>query len=96
MGYYNVARTIPEWEEHFLGMLESLHSMRTPEVIKLPKAMHLGSIYEKPTVERRLFTTENFSLVVEFYVAKPILKTEPPKPQFTKEQLLKMLAELEK
>ena len=72
MDKYNTARTIHEWENYFMEIMISLCPFRTPEVIKLPKVMHIGSIYNKPTVERRLFTTENYSMVVEFYVERTI------------------------
>ena len=94
---YAAARTIPEWEEYFMDLMQSLSPSRIPEAIKLPKTTVPGSAPDaKPTVERRLFTSDNFSLVVEFYVEKPKPKTKPDKPQFTKEELLAMLAELEK
>lgn len=92
---YNTARTIPEWEDYFMDYMQAQSPSRTPEVIKLPKTTTPGNPdAKKATVERRLFTSDNFSLVVEFYTAKP--EPKPSKPKFTKEQLLEMLAELEK
>lgn len=92
---YTAARTLPEWEDYFMEYMRSLAPSRTPEVIKLPKTTTPGNPdAKKATVERRLFTSDNFSLVVEFYIAKP--EPKPAKPKFTKEQLLAMLAELDK
>ena len=92
---YATARTLPEWEDYFMDYMQSLAPSRSPEVIKLPKTTVPGNPdAKKATVERRLFTSDNFSLVVEFYTSKPDPK--PSKPKFTKEQLLAMLAELEK
>ena len=92
---YNTARTIPEWEDYFMEQMQAISPSRTPEIIKLPKTTTPGNPdAKKATVERRLFTSDNFSLVVEFYTVKPDPK--PSKPKFTKEQLLAMLAELEK
>ena len=92
---YATARTIPEWEDYFMDYMQSLAPSRTPEIIKLPKTTTPGNPdAKKATVERRLFTSDNFSLVVEFYTVKP--EHTPVKPKFTKEQLLEMLAELEK
>lgn len=92
---YNTARTIPEWEDYFMDYMQSQHPTRSPEVIKLPKTtVPNNPDAKKATVERRLFTSDNFSLVVEFYTVKP--EPKPSKPKFTKEQLLAMLAELEK
>lgn len=88
---YDTARTLPEWEDYFMGYMKSLTPHRTPEVIKLPKTFITGT--KKPTIERRLFTSDNFSLVVEFHTAKP--EPKPAKAKFTKEQLLAMLQELE-
>lgn len=92
---YALARTLPEWEDYFLDVMTSLSPSRFPEVIKISKTTVPGSDSDaKPTVERRLFTSDNFSMVVEFYVEKP--KKAENKPKFTKEQLLAMLAELDK
>ena len=92
---YSTARTIPEWEDYFMDYMQAQHPIRTPEIIKLPKTTVPGNHdAKKATVERRLFTSDNFSLVVEFYTVKPDPK--PSKPKFTKEQLLAMLAELDK
>ena len=92
---YAFARTLPEWEDYFLEVMTSLSPSRFPEVIKISKTTVPGSDTDaKPTVERRLFTSDNFSMVVEFYAEKP--KKAESKPKFTKEQLLAMLAELEK
>lgn len=92
---YATARTIPEWEDYFMDYMQSLSPSRAPEVIKLPKTTVSGSPdAKKATVERRLFVSDNFSMVVEFYTAKH--DTKPTKPKYTKEQLLAMLAELEK
>lgn len=91
---YAVTRTLPEWEDYFMAHMQSLSPSRTPEVIKLPKTtMPCNPYAKKATVERRLFTSDNFSMVVEFYTAKPEHKAT--KPKFTKEQLLAMLRELE-
>ena len=91
---YSAARTLPEWDDYFMEYMRSLAPSRTPEVIKLPKTTTPGNPdAKKATVERRLFTSDNFSLVVEFYMAKPDPK--PSKPKFTKDQLLAMLAELD-
>ena len=92
---YSAARTIPEWEDYFMDYMRSLAPSRSPEVIKLPKTTVPGNPdAKKATVERRLFVSDNFSLVVEFYTVKP--EPAPAKPKFTKEQLLAMLADLEK
>lgn len=92
---YNTARTIPEWEDYFMDYMQAQSPSRTPEIIKLPKTTTPNNPdAKKATVERRLFTSDNFSLVVEFYTVKP--EPKPTKPKFTKEQLLAMLAELEK
>lgn len=92
---YSIARTIPEWDDYFMDYMQSLAPSRTPEVIKLPKTTTPGNPdAKKATVERRLFVSDNFSMVVEFYMAKP--EPKPTKPKFTKDQLLAMLAELEK
>ena len=92
---YAAERTLPEWEDFFIDVMQSLSPSRTPEIIKIPKTTTLDNPdAKKATVERRLFTSDNFSMVVEFYIAKPELKAT--KPKFTKEQLLAMLAELEK
>lgn len=92
---YATARTLPEWEDYFMDYMQSLSPSRIPEIIKLPKTTTPGNPdAKKATVERRLFTSDNFSMVVEFYMVKP--DTKPSKPKFTKEQLLAMLAELDK
>ena len=91
---YSTARTLPEWEDYFINYMKALSPLRSPEVIKLPKTTVPGiQDAKKATVERRLFTSDNFSLVVEFYTVKP--EPKPSKPKFTKDQLLAMLAELE-
>lgn len=91
---YAAARTLPEWEDYFMEHMQSLAPSRAPEVIKIPKTTTPGNPdAKKATVERRLFTSDNFSMVVEFYLAKPERKAN--KPKFTKEQLLAMLQELE-
>ena len=78
-----------------MNYMQSLAPSRSPEVIKLPKTTTPNNPdAKKATVERRLFTSDNFSLVVEFYTVKP--EPTPAKPKFTKEQLLAMLAEFEK
>lgn len=92
---YAAARTLPEWDDYFMEYMRSLAPSRTPEVIKLPKTtVPSNPDAKKATVERRLFTSDNFSLVVEFYISKP--EPKPTKAKFTKEQLLAMLADLEK
>ena len=92
---YAAARTLPEWEDYFMDYMQSLSPSRTPEVIKLPKTTTPGNPdAKKATVERRLFTSDNFSMVVEFYTAKPEPETTKA-PKYTKEQLLAMLRELE-
>lgn len=92
---YSTARTMSEWEDYFMAYMQSLAPSRAPEIIKLPKTTTPGNPdAKKATVERRLFTSDNFSMVVEFYTAKP--ESKPSKPKFTKEQLLEMLAELDK
>lgn len=92
---YAFARTLPEWEEYFMVYMQALSPSRAPEIIKLTKTTTPGDTEaKKATVERRLFTSDNFSLVVEFYVERS--KKAESKPKFTKEQLLAMLAELEK
>ena len=92
---YSTPRTLPEWEEYFMDLMQNLNPSRPPEVVKLTKVTPIQDPdAKKATVERRLFTSDNFSLVVEFYTHKP--DPEPAKHKFTKEQLLAMLAELEK
>lgn len=92
---YSSARTIPEWEDYFLNSLQEMAPSRAPECIKLPKAIPVGvKDAKKATIERRLFTCDCYSIVVEFHKAKAPAATAAPK--FTKEQLLAMLAALEK
>lgn len=91
---FSQARTLPQWEEYFINEMEALSPTRPPEVVKLTKTTPITTPdAKKATVERRLFVSDNYSLVVEFY-AETVATETRKKPKFTREQLLAMLAEL--
>lgn len=67
------------------------------EVIKLSKGPALvnGSLTKKRTVERRLYITYDFSIVVEYTVYRPIDIKKIKNKDFTREELEQLLAEYE-
>lgn len=62
------------------------------EVIKLPK----GHSSTKSIINRRLYCNRNFSVVVEFLKHTPTKSKKKVTPNFTKDELTKMLSELDK
>lgn len=87
-------RTISEWENYFSNYFESLSGYPV-ETIKLAK-IKLEDGGETLNIERRLFVNYTFSMVVELKVYKSDRKkSKAPIVKYNKEQLLKMLAELE-
>lgn len=93
---YSLPRTIEEWDDFFLNRLTDMQPSRPVEAIKLPKLEIPYPDGKNTKYNRRLYVSDVFSLVVEFHTvvaAKTPQKVNGPK--FTKEQLLKMLEELE-
>lgn len=91
--------TIPEWDEA-ISLYINKNARFSCDIIKLSKAPALvnGLLSEKRTVERRLYVTHDFALVVEFYTVKtePSVKLEKKTtPKYTADELRAMLAELE-
>lgn len=93
---YSLPKTIEEWDDFFTDRLTDMQPSRPVEAIKLPKATIIASTGKEIKYARRLYVSDLFSLVVEFH---PYAAPKGPKkvagPKYTKEALLKMLAELE-
>lgn len=93
--------TINGWDAYFVAHVGSVAPGSKVEIVNLPNGKvetSSGDEPKKATVKRKLYFNRGCSIVVEFYKytapkAKPA-KAVPPK--FTKEQLLAMLAEMEK
>lgn len=65
------------------------------ETVKLSKTVPIKHLdQKKKVIDRYLYVTENFGLVVEYYIYIPPKKKEAPK--FTRDELMAMLAELDK
>lgn len=91
---YLLPRTIEDWDEYFIDRMTSFKPSRTPECINLSKVTPISMPdAKKATVPRRLYVSDNYSIVVEFIKFHPPI---PAEPKYTKEQLLAMLAEFEK
>lgn len=91
--------TTPRPLEMWVDMIKaSIAEDGTVEVIKLPNAKTAPDA-KRSVIQRRLFFTEYFSVVVSFYPAKLGNKSvshEPdPVKHYTKEELEKMIKELE-
>lgn len=93
---YSLPKTIEEWDDFFTDRLTDMQPSRPVEAIKLPKVTIIASTGKEIKYARRLYVSDLFSLVVEFH---PHAAPKGPKkvagPKYTKEALLKMLAELE-
>lgn len=96
---YSSPKSMEEWDHFFTHYVMDASKSDTVETHKLPKGkVDLNS--DKATVNRVLYLTRTFSLVVEFFTyvppkAKKEKKSVAKKPKYTKEQLMAMLAELE-
>lgn len=93
---YSLPKTIEEWDDFFTDRLTDMQPSRPVEAIKLPKVTIIASTGKEIKYARRLYVSDLFSLVVEYH---PYATPKGPKkvagPKYTKEALLKMLAELE-
>lgn len=88
-------KTIDEWEQWFIDHVATVSPESPVEVVKLSKGK-VDTPTSKVTINRRLFFNRGYSIVVEFFkYKKPVDPKTPPKPKFTKEQMLAMLAEME-
>lgn len=72
---------IPEWDDIFTEVLKTGSPKREVEVIKLPKVAPIGSALGKATIQRKLYTCDTYSIVVEFHKPKinQIIKKEKAK-----------------
>ncbi len=61
---------IPEWDEIFTAALKAGGPQREVEIIKLPKVAPIGMTLAKPTIQRKLYTCDTYSIVVEFHKPK--------------------------
>lgn len=88
--------TISDWDTKISEYINS-NSRFECEVIKLSKAPALvnGSLTKKRTVERRLYITYDFSIVVEYTVFRPFENIKSKNKGFTREELEQLLAEYE-
>lgn len=96
---FKVAKTIDEWDDFFMdyvvNAIPSEEAKSPVEIIKLPKGK-IDPTADKATINRRLYVTRNYSVVVEFLKYTPPKKTaKKSAPKYTKEQLEAMLVELE-
>lgn len=94
---FGAGKTLDEWDEWFVDYVSNISTGDEVEVIKMPKGK-TGPTAAKHTVNRRLYFTRGYYIVVEFYKYVPPKAKKESKPaatKFTKEQLLAMLAEME-
>lgn len=61
---------IPEWDDIFTTALKTGGPQREVETIKLPKVAPIGSALGKATIQRKLYTCDTYSIVVEFHKPK--------------------------
>lgn len=87
-------RTIEEWDDYFMELVENVAPGSPIEIVRLKKLeTHDSNV--KRIAQRRLYMNRTYSIVVEFYKYTAPKATKPASPKFTKEQLLAMLAEME-
>lgn len=92
---FSVPKKLEEWDEFFQNYVVERSPNSMVEIVKLPK----GSIdpnSKKANINRRLYFNRQYSIVVEFFKYTPPKSTKKATPKFTKDELTKMLAELEK
>ena len=92
----SLPKTTDEWNNSFTDRLPDIPPSLPVEATKLPKVTSSASNGKEIKYARRLYVSDMFSLVVEYH---PYAAPKGPKkvagPKYTKEALLKMLAELE-
>lgn len=91
---FSSGKLLDDWDDWFMGYVSSVSPDSPVEIIKLPKAK-VNSDSKKATVNRRLYVNRGYSIVVEFYKYTAPKASKPTDTNFTKEQLLAMLAEME-
>lgn len=91
--------TIDEFDQIITEFIQENNLSVLPvEIVKLSKGKHKDRLdAEKNTINRRLYITESFSLVLEFYEPKPPKTDKRPSKvtKFTREQLLEMLQKMD-
>lgn len=96
---YSRARTIDEWDDYFMDFVKQSSPAAPVEIIPIKKIeTHDSNV--KRIAQRRLYLNRSYSIVVEFYkykpeTSKPSKPAKPAKPSYTREELLKMLQDLE-
>lgn len=88
--------TIEEWDGYFQAMLSYVSGPQTNvEMVKLSKGK-VNPESKKATVERKLYISDDLSLVVKFFTyTVPKSHSKSTAPKFTREELLAMLAAME-
>lgn len=87
-------RTFEEWDKFFIGLIQSRHDSPA-EVVKLPNGK-FSPDGKKATINRRLYINQGVAMAVEFFIyTPPATPVKPKAPKLTREQLMKMLAELD-
>lgn len=97
----SMGKTIDDWDDYFMDYVVNAIPNELPaspvEIIKLPNGK-VDPTAAKSTVKRRLYCNKYFAVVVEFYSHKgdSSKRIKPVEAKLKKEQLLEMLAEMEK
>lgn len=92
------ARIPDDWDQVFVDYVRSVGNGIEPEVLALPKAK-VNSEGKKATIIRKLYISRSYSIAVMFKEskpAKPSKKSNTAKPKFTRDELMAMLAEMDK
>lgn len=96
---FAAAKTLDDWDDYFTQYVAdstpNYCKISPVEIIKLPKGK-LSPDSKKSVVNRRLYCNRNFSIVVEFFKYTAPTPKNTTVPRYTKEQLLAMLAEMER
>lgn len=96
---FSEPHTIDEFDEIVTNFIQENNLSVLPvEIVKLPKGTHRDRLdAEKKTIQRRLYITEAFSLVLEFYELKPPKTSKAPSKvtKFTREELVAMLKQMD-
>lgn len=88
-------RTLEEWDTFFTECVKNETGNPMVEIVKLPKGT-IDPNSKKPNINRRLYFNREYSIVVEFFKYAPPKSTKKATPKFTKDELTKMLAEIDK
>lgn len=98
----SVPRIEQDWDSFFTNVLQFKHPalaeagiLADVEIVKLSKG-YARPDAKKATLTRKLYLTDTDSIVVTFYTyTAPKATIQPPKPKYTREEILAMLAECE-